>query len=247
MSRVFRKIGQGGLRIARVPLTLLFAASTWPSEGVAAEIQRQVQVEAQFQKDAVMITKITVGDMNVQCGLLVGPREVQPVTPFQAGDDWLQNMMVYIFNRTARTLVSGGIVLGFPELGDGRTQPQPVSVIHLGQTPAAVAFDYKTGKPLSQQGRKPMTFAPGQTLAIHIGDYMGGIRQAVEGRTSLSTIGKVFIYKGMYYFEDGMKWGGGCFSLPVPERPGVFRCIPDDDYFPGDMHNNWPPEAGNGR
>jgi hypothetical protein len=225
--------------IVHAPLLLFVAGS--PTQGMAADLARQVQVEPQHRNDGVMITKITVGDFDVQCGLIIGPREVQPIASFQAGDDWLQNMTVYLFNRTARTMVTGGIVLGFPELGDGRTQAQPVYNISLGQKPQAAAFDGRTGKPVSQEGRKPLTFAPGQTLVIHIGDYMTGIRETIESRTNLSMISKVFIYNGSFFFEDGMEWGAGCFRLPLPDRPGVFRCIPDADYFPGNMYKYWPP------
>lgn len=217
-----------------------------PTSGIAANIQRQVEVEVYTRMNAVMITKVTVGNINVQCGLMTGPHEIQPVTPFQADDDWLQNMTVYLFNRTARTIVAGGITLGFPELGDGQVQPQPMYIISLGRIPALAAVDYKTGKPLEQGDRSPLTFAPGQTLAIHVGDSFAGIRQTIERRTNLSLISKVFIYVGPFSFEDGMKWIAGCFSLPIPQKPGLFRCIPDKDYFPGDLHNNWPPGGVNG-
>jgi hypothetical protein len=225
--------------ILHAPLLLFVAGSL--TEGMAADLRRQVDVEPQHRNDAVMITKITVGDLDVQCGLLIGPRDVQSNAQFQAGDDWLQNMTVYLFNRTERTIVAGKIRLGFPELGDGRTQPRPQYVISLGKTPSVVAFDGRSGKPLSQEGKKLLTFAPGQTLAIHIADYIDGIRQTIESRTSFSMISKVSIYNGPYYFEDGMMWGGGCFNRQVPDRPGVFRCIPDADYFPGNMYKYWPP------
>ena len=41
--------------------------------------------------DAVMISNIAVNSKTVECGLFIKPPAVsQPVTPFRAGSDWLQ-------------------------------------------------------------------------------------------------------------------------------------------------------------
>ena len=59
----------------------------------------------QLPSDAVVITKVLYRDVPLQRGLLVSaglgaPPVVQPVTPFEAGDDWLQYVTVFLYNRT---------------------------------------------------------------------------------------------------------------------------------------------------
>jgi len=190
-----------------------------------------------------MITRVKVGDIDVQCGLLIGPREVQAKTPFLAGNDWLQNMTISFFNRTNKTIVYGAILLNFPELSDPTTQPVVQYAIRLGRIPESVAFDGRTGKPLRQNDRTLLTFAPGQSLEIHLSDHITGIRGTIEHASGSFAVSNVVIHYGNFIFEDGMGWGGGCYQHQSPERPGVWRCVPERDYFPGDMRSNWPPHV----
>ena len=42
--------------------------------------------------DAVMISNVSIAGQTVECGVFIKPPDiVQPVTPFQAGPDWLQH------------------------------------------------------------------------------------------------------------------------------------------------------------
>src|SRR5581483_1838087 len=74
--------------------------------------------------DAVMISDISVNGKSIECGLFVKPPAVvQPLTPFQADSDWLQQMTISLCNRTDRTIVFGGIIFHFPDTGDCRSTP----------------------------------------------------------------------------------------------------------------------------
>ncbi len=51
--------------------------------------------------DAVMISNVSVAGKTVECGLFIKPPLViQPVAPFPAGSDWLQQMTISLINRT---------------------------------------------------------------------------------------------------------------------------------------------------
>jgi hypothetical protein len=51
--------------------------------------------------DAVLISDIAVSGKNVECGLFIKPPVViQPVTPFQTGNNWVQQMTISLVNRT---------------------------------------------------------------------------------------------------------------------------------------------------
>ena len=55
--------------------------------------------------DAVMISSVAVAGKPIECGLFIKPPSViQPVAPFQAGSDWLQQMTISLVNRTNKTI-----------------------------------------------------------------------------------------------------------------------------------------------
>lgn len=228
MFGIFRR---PGLRFAC--LSFLFVG-----EALAADLQRQIQVEKQTRMNPALLTKITVGDIEIQPGAGSVPQE------FQAGGDWLEKTTIFLFNRTTRHIVAVTVSIGFPELGDGQAQPMPQHTIALGRIPAAIAIDGRSGKPLHQDHLRELLFAPGQTLVIHLADHLDRIREAVESRTNLSLITKAWVSSGSFYFEDGLQWGAGCYRTSLPGQPGVFRCIRDEEFFPGDPRSNWPPPAG---
>jgi hypothetical protein len=176
--------------------------------------------------------------------LIVSPAEVQPVSPFQAGDDWLANTVVTLLNRTSKTVVAGQLILVFPETGDGSIQkPLRVYNISLGRLPASVAFSGSTGKPISQPpAAQPLSFAPGQTLAIHIGDSIAGIVASVAHDMPFPSVTKCIIRRGAFFFDDGMRWYGTGYSVPDPDNAGKFKPM-DRRYFPGIP--SWPPGSHN--
>lgn len=193
--------------------------------------------------DAVMITSITVADKSVDCGLFVKPpRVIQPVAPFQAGSDWLQQMAISLFNRTNKTIVSGTITLQFLDTGDCRTQPCAADQIHFGQVPAVDAYYGRTGQPLKPEHpeQPPLNWKPGQTLTIHVGDYMDEIERSLENHLAVSSVSKVAVHIGPFFFEDGMRAVGPFYSVPDPEHHGKYQYLPQN-YFPGKRETNWPP------
>jgi len=226
------------IRILARALTL--AAISVPGAITASTAQRQIEVDAQHRSDAVLFTAVTVGNMDVQCGLVVSRSAIQTVTPFDAGDDWLQNTVLYLINRTNKTAVFGQIALWFPDTGSGSpSQPTRVFILSLGRLPRSAAFSGSTGKPLSQpSSAQPMSFAPGQTLGIHLGDYIDGIRASVDN-LPFPAVTRVIIRRNSFVFDDGMQWTPAGFASPDPQNPGRWVNMAPS-YFPGDVNANWP-------
>jgi hypothetical protein len=250
MSKSIRGNLLSGFYISIVAVALLFEAGRWLLSVPAVQAQPATgeklveQVDPQTRGDAVMITKVTVGDTNVQCGLLTASHDLQPVAPFQAGSDWIQNMSIFLFNRTNKTIVAGHLTLGFPETGDGRTRPQHVYPMQLGLLPAVDAFNGRTGQPIPQDpNQKPLAWGPGQTLAVHLADYIDDVKDQVENDMPLATVTKLRVHIGPFFFSDGTRWYLDKFAVPEPDRPGKFKSLPDD-YFPGNPLINWPPRPG---
>jgi hypothetical protein len=203
---------------------------------------KQVTCVPQTPMDAVVITKVTVAGQEVQCGLTLGPDYAQTVTPFQAGDDWLSQMDIYLFNRTNKTIAYATLLLAFPDTGNGITDPMSVYGLSVGRLPDVDAFSSPTRSRRVKPGSKPANFAPGQTLVIHVRDHLDAIKAYVEQRMPLYLASKLETTRGSFYFDDGMRWtGGGGFSVPDPEHQGKFKYLDPARFFPGRSDLNWPP------
>jgi hypothetical protein len=248
-----REVNRRGFRVAvgrcMTLITVLLVAATFAGRPDPTSAQtnpylgeKVVKVGPQTRVNAVMITRVTVGSQEIQCGLMVGPRSVQPVTPFQAGQDWLKSMTIYLYNRTNKSIVFIDVPLGLPETGNGRAEPQWIYHIQLGRIPAVDAYSGRTGKPIPVDPKlEPLAFGPDQTLVVHAGDYIDQIGNYVQERMLLTGVTKLVIHGGTVFFDDGMRWqAGGGYSVPVPEHPGRFNPL-DGNYFPGIKYRNWPP------
>lgn len=194
--------------------------------------------------DPVLISNVAVAGKTVECGLFIKPPSVlQPVTAFQASSDWLQQMTISLVNRTNKTIVSGTVSLLFLDNAvDCRTQTCPLEQMHLGQMPAVDAYDGRTGRPLKQEqsGKAPLNWEPGQTLTLGVGDFISDIEAKLSNYEPIGEASKVSVHVGPFFFQDGMRWAAGAYSVPVPETPGKFRAL-KENYFPGQRGSNWPP------
>ncbi len=194
--------------------------------------------------DAVLISNISVAGKTVECGLFIKPPVViQPVAPFRAESNWLQQMTISMVNRTDKTIVFGGIIFHFLDVGDcSPAQPCVEAEIHLGQMPTIDAYDGRTGRPLRPEHpeRAPLDWKPQQTIVVHVGDYMAEIERNLADFMPVADVTKVNVSRGVFYFDDGLSWSLGRYAAPDPQHHGKFKELPID-YFPGRRGNNWPP------
>jgi hypothetical protein len=186
--------------------------------------------------DAVVITKLTVGGQQIDAGRSTGAREISPGTPFQADEDWLKNVSIFVTNRTNKVIVCAEVELLFPDIGDGSVgRPTTGYTISVGQRPEWSLY-YRDGtKMLPDATRKPLSLAPGKTLEIPVADYINQIQSVVEEKLPFLQITRVNISRGSFYFEGGMRWEGSSHYYSVPEtgHPGYYTKLASN-YFPGD-------------
>jgi len=230
-----------GVVLASLPLLVVNAG---PPQARMAE--KLIDCGIAGSKDGVVITKVTVGDTAVPCMAAPGPPNgkgpYQPAPPFQADDDWLESVKIYLFNRTNKTIVWAGINIGFPQTGDGLSPAtkQRVYSIIVGRRPVVANFSYRTGEQMLQHDI-PLAFAGEQTQVIRLSEYIDQIRSATQDVLSAGVM-SIRIDPLSFIFEDGMECGpGGNFATPDQEHPGKWKPMPGD-YFPGNVHANWPPE-----
>ncbi len=201
-------------------------------------------IQAEQITDAVLISNVAVAGKTVECGLFIKPPVViQPVTPFQGSPNWLSQMTVSLVNRTNKTIAYGGLTFQFLDTGDcSAAQPCVGTEIHFGQIPAIDAYDGRSGRPVRPEHpeRPPLDWKPEQTIVVHLSDYMAEIEQDLSDFMVVTAVTKVNVYRGAFYFRDGMMWSLGRYAVPNPRRPGKYKELPAD-YFPGRRGNNWPP------
>ena len=232
-----KMISVAGIGRKSVVFFLVSSAVTWPTSTVASE--KRIEVEGQRRGDAVAITKVTLGDSELQCGVPLTPWEFQPIAPFEAGDDWLRRLTIYIFNHTNKTIVHGQIILEFPETGDGKQTPMQVLPLTLGRLPQSAAYSARTGKPILYiSPLPPISFAPGQTMEIRVKDFTD--RGSISDNALWGSTTRCIVRRGSFFFEDGMRWYLKRYSTPDPFHPGRFNNL-EPRYFPGDERLNWPP------
>jgi len=207
----------------------------------AQSLGRTVEVETQHNSDAVAITRVTLGDAVLQCGVPDGPASQQPVTPVAAGPGWLSQLTIYLLNRTNKTIVYGSIELWFPETGDGRSPQTPSIVVPItfGIMPPAVAFT-GSGQPLRQENAALVNLAPGQTMAVAVGPKtFSDIQRNLAARVAdPGAITNVVVRRGTFLFSDNMKWNRS-YWVPDPQNPGRWLPVADRRFFPGTPV--WPP------
>jgi len=232
-------------RVAWVPRIVCLALGLVGATHAQQTSERLVRVQQATQiTDAVMISNVAVAGKTIECGLFIKPPAVvQPFTPFEAGGDWLRQMTISLINRTNKTIVFGAVTFHFLDVGEcSVAQPCAGAGLEFGQRPAIDAYDGRTGQPLrlNHPERAPLDWGPEQTIVVHVSDYMPEIEASLANYVPASAVTKVNVYRGNFYFADGMAWGLGRYSVPDPDHPGKFKPLAAD-YFPGKRGRNWPP------
>jgi hypothetical protein len=171
--------------------------------------------------------------------LIPNPNEIRLTTPSTTSGDWLQNITLYLLNRTDKNIVHGTITLVFPETGAGTPgSPVTVATIGFGQLPpGTVVINGHTRQPMVATARpdvKPVLLAPGQTMAVALQDFIEQIKRVVDP----NVISRVIIRRSAVFFDDGMRWAGNSYSTADREHPGKWINL-DPSYFPG--RPDWPP------
>jgi len=224
-------------KTAALALVLIVSVAAGTRARAASVVDRRIQVAPTSMRDAVVITKVSVGGSEVNAKIPLGPCQVQPVTPFKADDNWLEGITLSFFNRTNKTIDYLEFTLRFSEAGNRGYN------MRLGRIPENAAFLGK-GRPgeaiVQDSTRQPLFFVPGQRLVVSVRDYFYQIKEGLEQQKPPAGFTQVLINPQVAFFDDGMKWAGGAYALPDPRQRGHWKYF-DEKYFPGDIEDNLPP------
>lgn len=224
--------------------SLLTAAAPSPAGN------KQVYLDGQLRSDPVTYIEVTTEGQEVQPGMSAGVYVNRPAVPFQADEDWLKNMVITLLNRTNKEIVWAELDFTFLDTGDGSpSRPVTVYRLILGQLPEIDSFSSHGRKLPPELDKQPLSFAPEQTLVIHLADYVDAMQAYVEGdcgdfcnKIPFAQVSKISLRRQRFYFSDGMIWDDvNSYGVPDPQHPGQFAYKQRGSYFPGHPSQNWPP------
>jgi hypothetical protein len=221
--------------LAALAFMLLLVLTTGilrPAVSAAAPTERRVAINATTRRTPIVVTKVTLADTVVQEGRM-SVRD--STTPFTAEDDWIQNLRLYLYNRTNKTVVFMQINLGFVE-NDGPISSMPNTFLTLGRRPPPPGVNGPSSGP------EPISFLPGQTMVLNLQDYIAQIRSGVEPMIHLTKTRSLFIFINDCFFADGTLTSGDNYWRRDPQNPSQWLRM-DSTYFPGDSNLSWPGHA----
>jgi hypothetical protein len=211
--------------------------------------QRTVETPIVTKMAPLVFFKASIpGGTTVQTGRFAKPRSQppDPITPFEAGDDWVQQITVYFLNRAQRSLTWVFISFDFLDANGGPN----MSRLYLGLVPETAASDPKenwwspSGAPpstvptVNPPGRLPLLVRPGELLEIRLGDYWDQIGRELSPQLSLETVRRMTVVVQGCYLGPDVMWNGNHFR--VRDRASNTWQDANRDYFPGDTESRLP-------
>ncbi len=164
------------------------------------------------------------------------PRPTRPwllAFRFEAGDDWLKNLSIYVADRTSEKIVRMLMAVNFPEVKQtsGKVSVLGAGVmIRFGGLPASVAYD-TNGNPLHHGDEQSLELRSGYETPLSFARDEATLRNAVEKWQPFSTVSLCYVTFANVTFADGMSWGEAGYSRPDPDHPGRYILM-DKNYFP---------------
>lgn len=153
--------------------------------------------------------------------------------PFQAGDDWMKNLVFVVKNLSPKEITAIDMNLIFPQTGSG-TVSSPVSgyTVMVGRKPAHALFNSRTGLKHTPSGAElePLNIQTGQEARIALAPFYDRIKALIEDNRPISTVAICQIASTVFYFVDGTRWQGGMFEKPDPSKPGEYTPITREEW-----------------
>ena len=161
----------------------------------------------------------------------IGGRPIRLGSPVPVPDGWASTATITLRNVSPKTIVSGGIVLVFPEPGDG-TEAHPRAAcwpIQQGQVPKLVWLgrDGVYHLPPGWDRQKPLNLAPGTAIRLTFTSC---------GRDTDATLASGRIHQALltfetFYFADGSRWSAGQYALPPLPGTRSWRMVSKEEFY----------------
>jgi hypothetical protein len=202
-------------------------SSSTPAQGGAATVARTVRVDATPPDAPFKIVKV-----------MINSAEVEPGVPFQAGDDWFNQICVVVKNTSRKNIVYVWGQLRFPETGDATAEHLAVlDRIGVGRRPeharSSDVTSRNAGIPVwarAQVDGAEILVPPGRETAVPVVDPFDHIKAAIEARQPLSSVTICEIGLNHLYFDDDTSWLSGMYFRADPSTPGKYIRISQKEF-----------------
>jgi hypothetical protein len=168
--------------------------------------------------------------------LMLGDKEIPFDTPIPVQGQWLRDVSVVLQNTSSKTIVSGGVILTYPQTGNGTPDKPTISTPLIRGRRPDHAYLKKDGSLMtrSQEGppTSPLTFAPGNTMNLTVGSPLGELNEGTIYQVT-DQISQVNIQVTEFYFSDDSEWNAGSYYLPEPAPVRYRKITPEEFAAPG--------------
>jgi hypothetical protein len=210
------------------------AVSTRPTAQNQSVDVKTVRLEPHVPGDPVSIVQVLEGETDVtpigQDPVTAQPYKPRDGKPFEAGDDWMKNVVFVIKNLSHKEIVAGSIRLDFPETGTGiKGDPFMTKSVELGRRPDHALYR-PDGVKVGLESAEPIHLLPGQELKVPLAPYYDEIKSIVEMKRPITSITTLRLVMQFFYFADGTRWAPDNFQKPDPSTPGKYITITPDEF-----------------
>jgi hypothetical protein len=166
-------------------------------------------------------------------GVAIGGRSIRLDSPVRVQNGWVPTATITLRNVSPKTIVSGGVILVFPEPGDG-TQAHPRAAcwpVQQGQVPKLVwlGHDGVYHLPPGWDRQKPLELAPGAAMRF----TFTSCGQDTDATLASGRIHQAMLTFETFYFADGSRWSAGQYALPPLPGTRQWRMVTKEEFFRG--------------
>jgi hypothetical protein len=163
----------------------------------------------------------------------IGGRPIRLGSPVRVQNGWVPTATITLRNVSPKTIVSGGIVLVFPEPGDG-TAAHPRAAcwpVQQGQVPKLVWLgrDGVYHLPPGWERQKPLELAPGAAIRL----TFTSCGQDTDTTLASGRIHQAMLTFETFYFADGSRWSAGQYALPPLPGTRSWRMVSKEEFIRG--------------
>ncbi len=168
---------------------------------------------------------ISVGSITIE------GRPIHLDQPVQVQDGWERTATITLRNISPKPIVSGGIVLVFPEPGDG-TEAHPRAAcwpVQQGQVPKLVWLgrDGTYHLPPGWERQTPLRFAPGTEMRL----TFTSCGTDTDATLASGRIHHAVLTFETFYFADGSRWSADQYALPPLPGTRQWRMVSKEEFF----------------
>jgi hypothetical protein len=165
----------------------------------------------------------------------INGRPAQFSQPTRVQGDWIKTLVVTLRNVSPRPIVRAGMLVSFPESGNGTQQnPYEASWSTLGREPTVIWYASDGSyhpPPLPPAPLAPLRVPPGGLVRLSFAKD-GDSVQAKLAATSVPITRATLSFQ-TFYFADDSRWSGGQYSMPPRKFPGHWTFLTKEEFFRG--------------